>query len=218
MATIINAQIRQDAANWGAIGQLVKQTSSWIWFGVEDFDDSDIHDGSIAESGTADGGSATQLEDLSKSWTLDEWAGYLVRITGGTNVDDVAKITGNTADVLTVDAPWIVTVDNTSQYEISLAGRITIPEDGIYEITPRLTFSADASRLYGIFIYVNNVFYNSIFTPGITVESAVVMPTETIPLSAGDYVEIKGYNGGPGEQELISFGRRNKVTVKKIGN
>jgi uncharacterized cupin superfamily protein len=69
-------------------------------------------------SGTATAGSSTTLTDSGKSWTTNEQAGRLVRITGGTGSGQTRTIISNTATVLTVAAAWTVTPDATSVYSI----------------------------------------------------------------------------------------------------
>lgn len=44
--------------------------------------------------------------------------GYLVKITGGSGVGQQRVITGNTADTITVDKAWDVSLDSTSRFEI----------------------------------------------------------------------------------------------------
>lgn len=214
------AQVKQDSANWVGNGQRCRVGASWIDFAVEDFDTDSIHDNTVYESGTATGTqSATTLQDTSKAWTVNEWAGYTVKITGGTNADEVVKILSNTADTLTVDTAWITTVvSGSSTYEIILRGRFVVPETGLYLVSPRLTYSASLGRILGAFIYKNNTFFNSTFGVGISVESTVSFPPEYMQLNAGDYIEIKGYQGGAGEHPLLAFGNRVRCTIIKIGN
>ncbi len=213
------SQVRQDSANWVGNGQRCRVGASWIDFAVEDFDTDTFHDNTVYVSGTATGThSTTTLQDTSKSWTVDEWAGYTVKITGGTNADEVVKILSNTANTLTVDTTWITTVDNTSTYEITLRGRFLVPETGLYLVSPRLTYSASLGRILGTYIYKNNTFFNSAFGVGISVESTVTYPPEYMELTAGDYIEIKGYQGGAGAHPLLAFGNRVRCTIIKIGN
>ncbi len=212
------ATVKQDSANWTGDGQKLKVGSTWVWYDSQEDDPNSMHDNTVSESGTANGThSATTLQDTSKSWTTNEWAGYLVRINGGTNDRDVAKIVSNTADTLTVDANCITTVDNTSQYEISLAGRITVPENGRYLVTPRNTFTSGASTLYGTYVYVNGAFRNNIFMGGLSVESVVAPAPQILNLSAGDYIEVRAYSGTAGKN-LLSIGSRVLFSVIKLSN
>lgn len=217
---VIRAQTKQSSSNWVGNGQKIRVGASWIDWGVEDFDTNDFHDNTVHESGTATGThSATTLQDTSKSWTTNQWAGYYVKITGGTNADEVVKILSNTSNTLTVDTSWITTVDNTSTYQISLRGRFTIPENGVYAVIPRLTFSASSGRIFGTYIYKNDTFHNSVFfSLSAAIETTVPYPTEIMQLNAGDYIEIKGYQGGAGSHNLLAFGNRVRCSIFKIGN
>jgi RHS repeat-associated protein len=78
------------------------------------------------DSGTSTGGNtATTLNDTTKTWTPNEWAGQVVTIIGGTGEDDlqVRTITGNTATQLMLASPWTTTPDAISIYEIKNADR-----------------------------------------------------------------------------------------------
>jgi len=81
------------------------------------------------ETGTATSGAATTLTDSSKSWTTDAYKNRILWIHTGTGAGAVARITGNTATVLTCADGFYtysystitrtaVTPDNTSQYMI----------------------------------------------------------------------------------------------------
>ena len=70
----------------------------------------------LYDSGTATGGSATTLEDTSKSWTTDFWADGWVFIWQGTGAGDIRSISSNTATVLTIDSG--TAPDTTSDYVI----------------------------------------------------------------------------------------------------
>jgi len=213
-----SASVRQDYSAWVGNGQKIRQGSSWIWFGTTENNTGFGHDPVVKASGNATGThSATTLQDTSKSWTTDQWVGYLVRIKSGTNADEVAKVVSNTSNTLTIDAAWITTVDNTSQYEISLAGRLVVPQAGFYLPTLRLTFNQSLDRLYGPMLYKNGVFHDSIFARGLTVETGIIYPGHPMFLEKDDYIEAKGYNGGPGDKPLLSFGARNKLSLTKIG-
>ena len=68
-------------------------------------------------TGTASAGAATTLTDSSKSWDVNTWANYQVRIVSGTGAGQIRVITSNTATALTVPA-WTTNPDATSQYVI----------------------------------------------------------------------------------------------------
>ena len=68
-------------------------------------------------TGTATSATSTTLTVTGKTWTVNQWTNYQVRITGGTGVGQVRIISSNTATALTVPA-WTVTPDATSTYVI----------------------------------------------------------------------------------------------------
>jgi hypothetical protein len=75
--------------------------------------------GSQYDSGTATvtGSSTRALGDTTKTWTVDQWANYEVKITAGTGVGTEKRILGNTASILYVDG-LITQPDATSVYYI----------------------------------------------------------------------------------------------------
>jgi len=83
--------------------------------------------GEIYATGTATAGGATTLTNGAKSWTVNQWANYQVRITGGTGLGQVRNITSNTSTVLTVPT-WTTNPDATSTYAIEAS------EDYIYAL------------------------------------------------------------------------------------
>lgn len=71
---------------------------------------------SFYDSGTATSGSATTLVESTRTWTVDQWKNYQVRIVAGTGVGQVRVITSNTGTTLTIAAG--ATIDATSQFVI----------------------------------------------------------------------------------------------------
>lgn len=72
--------------------------------------------------GTATAGSTTTLTDTTKNWTINQWSGKRLIITGGTGQRQEIVITSNTANALTF--PTATAPDITSTYSIlSLANR-----------------------------------------------------------------------------------------------
>jgi hypothetical protein len=68
--------------------------------------------------GTATAGGASTLTDSGKTWTINQWANYLVRIVAGTGIGQTLPILSNTGTVLTTYKPWTTAPDSTSQYLI----------------------------------------------------------------------------------------------------
>lgn len=83
-----------------------------------------------ADTGTATGGTDTELTDTSKTWDTDQFGGsekkFMLKITAGTNSGEERTIISNTADTITVDRAFTAAIDNTSEYEIvELKGGLT---------------------------------------------------------------------------------------------
>lgn len=66
-------------------------------------------------------GQLDKVIDNSKTWAVDQWKGCKVRIIAGKGYEEVSvyrNIVSNTADTLTVDQPWTIPHDTTTQYII----------------------------------------------------------------------------------------------------
>lgn len=81
-------------------------------------------DSSAADSGTATAGAATTLTDSGKSWGVNDWAGFVVAITGGTGSGQYRGISSNTATELTVPTSWTTNPDTSSTYAIYSNARV----------------------------------------------------------------------------------------------
>ena len=80
-----------------------------------------------SESGTADGGSTTTVEDSSKSWGVNAYAGYAVVVTGvGTSV-----VVSNTATELTV-SPAFPSAVSDQAYRISKGELGAVAQIAVY--------------------------------------------------------------------------------------
>jgi hypothetical protein len=73
-----------------------------------------------SETGIATAGTTTTITKTAAGWTIDEFIGYYVRMTGGTagNIGQVREITTNSATVLTVSQAFPSAVANTDTFEI----------------------------------------------------------------------------------------------------
>lgn len=76
------------------------------------------NDGLGFSNGTASAGAASTLTDGAKSWPVNGWTNYQVRIKSGTGAGQVRTIASNTATVLTTSAAWTTNPDATSVYVI----------------------------------------------------------------------------------------------------
>src|SRR5207245_10637369 len=70
---------------------------------------------------------ATTLKDITKAWTVDQWAGRPVRIAAGAGAGQTSTVSTNTANTLTVSPAWTTMPDATSEYRITQAS--TKPQD-----------------------------------------------------------------------------------------
>lgn len=75
--------------------------------------------GNKVEDGTADaGGGDNELVDATKSWGVNDYQNYYVRITYGTGVGQYRLISSNDGTTLTLSTNWTTNPDATSKYEI----------------------------------------------------------------------------------------------------
>lgn len=72
-----------------------------------------------AITGTATSGGLTTLSDTSKSWTTNQYTGFVVLITGGTGVNQYRTIISNTTTQITVSSKWGTNPSSDSTYVIS---------------------------------------------------------------------------------------------------
>ena len=58
------------------------------------------------------------INDTAKSWTVNRWKNYAIRILSGTGAGQIRRILSNTSTALTLYRPWTILPDNTSVYSI----------------------------------------------------------------------------------------------------
>lgn len=83
------------------------------------------HVGTIVDSGTASAGGATTLTDAAKAWTVNAYAGKIVRLVTGTGsaaADPYRYIVSNTATALTVTPAWTVNPAAGTTYTVHTIG------------------------------------------------------------------------------------------------
>ena len=86
--------------------------------------------GSVEDSGTATGGSTSVLNDTSKTWTSNEFQGFVLWISGGIGSGQYRQISSNSATAISVSEPFIVTPNATSTYQILKLGYRSETVDG----------------------------------------------------------------------------------------
>lgn len=103
-------QIRQIASNtsntltWSSAGTAIDSTSRYMILGFD--------------AGTATSGASTSITDSTKSWAVNRWTNYAVRILAGTGAGQVRPIASNTSTAITIVGSWTTNPDNTSVYAI----------------------------------------------------------------------------------------------------
>lgn len=100
-------QIQSNTANtltWSTAGTAPSATSRYFIIGFD--------------AGTATAGASTTITDSTKSWVVNRWTNYAVRILAGTGAGQIRPIASNTATALTVVGSWTTNPDNTSVYAI----------------------------------------------------------------------------------------------------
>lgn len=72
----------------------------------------------LRASGTATAGGASTLTDGGASFTINEFTGDWITLTGGTGAGQSRQISSNTATVITVSTVWVTVPDATTTYQI----------------------------------------------------------------------------------------------------
>jgi YD repeat-containing protein len=125
-------------------------------------------------------------------WSVNAWAGRVVRITGGTGAGQVRRIASNIATELTIDTPWTTIPDATSNYQVLfIVGRVsTRPE---YDRNSRLTFSVedDTDTARTFYDGANRVVL-SVDPEGNTVETAYDDNSNVIETRETDLSQVPG--------------------------
>ena len=176
-----------------------------------------MHDPTNHDTGTALGSqTGTTLQDTSKSWTVNEYATYTVRITGGTGVGQWRTISSNTSNTLTIGTAWDTTPDGTSTYEISRSSRLIVPKDGIYNITAHCSFQVGTGA-FGVAILQNSV-YRSVTHLHNAVDAELTPGnTRFLNLEEDDYIEMKVWNGDTGTLLMNSGALRLYLEMNRVG-
>lgn len=89
----------------------------------------------MANTATGSGGTVTYtgstLTDTSKAWTVNAWAGYTARVAGLNGTTQEIPIVSNTATVLTLAKPWIVSIIPAAgaTYTLQAPRPLLLPDD-----------------------------------------------------------------------------------------
>ena len=73
------------------------------------------------DTGTVTFAGGNSITDTSKSWSTDQFANYILVLTGGTGKGQVGTLVGNNVNTLTLEAGqvWVETPDGTTTYEVA---------------------------------------------------------------------------------------------------
>ena len=113
----------------------------------------------IGTAGTATGvQSSTTLQDTSKTWTVNQYAGAQITLTSGTGAPQTRIISSNTANTLTVSTAWTTTpVSGSTVYSVAYnvpEGVVTLKSNSSTlgaSVGPRLTLAElDGCRIYDL--------------------------------------------------------------------
>jgi hypothetical protein len=127
-------QIRQISSNTGT-------TLTWLTTGTAPTATTRYHIVGF-DAGTATSGGASTLTDSTKSWGVNRWANYAVRILAGAGAGQVLPIASNTATALTVVGAWATNPDSTSVYAIQGDPDKSYLFTGGIAATPIINFSS----------------------------------------------------------------------------
>ena len=101
--------------------QILSNTSTQLTFvtsATTAIDSTSLYNIEGLDAGIATTGGTTGLTDSSKSWVINRWTNFNVRIIAGTGKGQYLTIKSNTSNTLTTYYNWAVQPDNTSQYII----------------------------------------------------------------------------------------------------
>lgn len=103
-------QMRQISSNtsttltWSSAGTAIDSTSRYLIIGFD--------------AGTATAGTSTTITDSTKTWGVNRWTNYSVRILSGTGAGQIRPIASNTSTQITIIGSWATNPDSTSTFSI----------------------------------------------------------------------------------------------------
>jgi len=206
----------------GAYGAGIYLTSPFAWsgpvpLGVTSFETVvGMHDDTVYVSGVATGSqTSTTLQDTSKSWTVNGFTDYIVRILTGSGEGQWRSIASNTSDTLTVGT-WDITPDATSGYEITNSARIVAPRDGIYAITAHCSFQF-AVGAFGVAILCNGAYKSVTHLHNAVAAEITPGNTRIMQLSSSDYIEMRVWNGDSSTLLMNAGALRLYLELNRVG-
>jgi hypothetical protein len=86
--------------------------------------------GNVEVSSVATSGTLSTIVDTTKTYTTDQFVGYVVWVYAGTNEGEYREVIGNNATTLIVGEPFPSAIDNTSYFRITKLGYMDEKVDG----------------------------------------------------------------------------------------
>lgn len=75
--------------------------------------------GSGATTGTATSGAATTITQSTASWTTNAFAGFVIKLTGGTGSGQFRQVVSNTATAITIQGNWTTNPASGTTFSVS---------------------------------------------------------------------------------------------------
>mgnify|MGYP000042904911 CR=1 FL=1 len=134
---------------------------------------------SIWEQGVALGThSTTTLQDTTKNWTVNEWAGYYLMIKSGTAENQLRLIASNTANTITWASAGTAP-DNTSHYHIEGFDAGTVSSAANSNATASSTSASISGNVMTVAATVTNTFKSGMILSGTGVSSLFAFTNAT---------------------------------------
>jgi hypothetical protein len=146
--------------------------------------------------------STTTLQDTTKSWAVNQYVGYYLRIFSGTAENQLVKITSNTSNTLT----WVGAVtapDNTSRYFIDAFDAGTLTSTGAMTQTGSSTGSINGN----VFTAgaTTGTYYPGQILTGTGVQSNVVILSPSLAcFTSGNSTTVNFATGNPSTLGIIA--------------
>ncbi len=160
----------------------------------------------IGDSGTATGTqSTTTLQDTSKTWTVNAFAGMNVIVTGGTGAGQTRGISSNTANTLTIAPAWTTTPGATSTYSLGWGAPSAYPtEAGRAEKEHEICFQCHSSYNTSLTTWGTQTYDSGTATSGTTTTLVDTSKAWTTNAFTGRNVRITAGTGSGQTRTIVS--------------
>lgn len=97
-----------------------------------------ISSAAIVLTGQADSGTAFTLVDEAVTWGVDQFAGLVLRLTGGTGAGQTRTIRNNGSKTIWVTTAFSPAPDNTTTYQVTLGADVQVGDETLLALPPNL--------------------------------------------------------------------------------